>query len=183
MSRKIVHILICLALLISATSCFKDRKIYLDLNRSINVGRPGDDFPNVDKLPANKREAYEIYGTPDLVRFWWNEEDRIYNYLEVDRTMKQKMYEVPHSWIYVEEGIEAVFDDEDDSWHEVPLSDKLRVVCQYGDPEAQKTMSRGDEGPVRENWNYFSRGLILKFEDDKLVGRQRHHPMGHFIKK
>jgi len=164
-------------------SCRRSKLDFIiDLDYSVNVARPGRRFPSDLDLSQAKREVHEILGNPNFIRFWWTEDGRIHRFLEVDRRLKdpRSVYQVKHSWIYLDKNIECVFDT-DTTYREIPLSDKVRTVCTYGDPEDIKKMS--DHPPLKENWNYYSIGLILKFEDDRLVKTQRHPPMGTVIKR
>ena len=165
------------------SGCQREDEVIFNIDFSINVGKPRRKFPKVKKLVQSKREVYELYGRPDFVRLWWTEDGRIHQYLEVDRRMKDRksFREIKRSWVYLENNIEYLFDS-DESFREIPLSEKIRTVCIYGDPENVKKMS-DDETPLKETWNYYSIGLILKFENDKIVGRQRHTPMGNVINR
>ena len=172
--------LFLMALFIPA--CHKERQVTFNSEFSINIGKPGRDFPVVKHLTQAKREIYEFYGPPDYVRLWWSDDGRIHRFLEVDRRLKDKRQfsQIKRSWIYLDKDMEFLFIDET-SYRETPLGDKVRIICTYGDPEdIKKTSDTG--GALLETWNYYSIGLILKFKDGRLVGQQRHPPMGSVIK-
>ena len=173
---------LCLIPMMSCSSLFKKDKIILNPEFSVNVAIPQKDFPDEDKLVTSKKEVFTLYGPPDFVRFWWSRDGRIHRFLEVDNKIRnQKSLLIQkHSWIYLDKNIECIFDGPA-SYREVPLNDKIRTVCTYGDPEDLKILS--DVEPYREIWNYYSQGLILKFENDKLINQQIHSPMGRVIRK
>ena len=180
-----VHFLfpfLCLIPVISCSSVFKKDKVTLNPEFSVNVAKPEKDFPNEDKLFPSKKEVFKLYGVPDFVRFWWSKDGRIHRSLEVDNKIKSQkgLLILKQSWIYVDKNIECIFDS-NTSYREAPLNDKIRTVCTYGDPEDMKIIS--EVPPYSEIWHYYSQGLILKFENDKLISQQKHSPMGRMISK
>jgi hypothetical protein len=162
--------------------CGKKGHLHVNPEFSINLAIPDSKYPPVKDLSAKGREAFELYGRPDFVRLWWSKDGRVHRYLEVDRNLQNKnaIYRLRHSWIYIEKGVELDFSS-GGSYKEIPLNDKIRTICTYGDPEDIIRLS--EETPLRENWRYYSIGLILSFQDDKLIKEQRHNPMGTFIKR
>ncbi|HPB30133.1 MAG TPA: hypothetical protein PLB62_01620 [Candidatus Sumerlaeota bacterium] len=180
--RLILAALILYSTLCLSPSCRKDRNIHLDLDKSVNVATPGKDFPAEKNLVASKKQTLELYGKPDFIHLWWSRDGRIHTLLEVDRTMAARRKDVPKSWIYLDRNIEIIFDNNQEM-REIPLVDKLRTVCLYGDPDEVKLMPDRATGALKENWHYFGQGLILLFEDGSLKGQQRHTPMGNYIKR
>ncbi len=174
-------LLITLGIFLSA--CIKEKQVILDIDFSVNIATPGEKFPEVKKLTQAQREVYEIYRRPDFIHLWWTRDGRIHRYLEVDRRLRNRetFRRVKRSWIYLEKGIDYIFDTPE-KYREVPLSDQLLTVCRYGDPEDVKRMS-DSKISLKETWHYYGIGLILKFENGKLVSQQRHPPMGNFIKR
>jgi hypothetical protein len=164
-------------------SCGKEKNLVLDLNFSVNVARPAKTFPDMKHLVKSKQTVYEMYGRPDFIRFWWSRDGRPHRFLEVDGVLRNSdsIYALKHSWVYLDKDREFIFDS-DDAYREIPLTDKVRTICNYGDPEDIKQVSVPD-GPVEEIWHYYSIGLILKFSNEKLISRQSHTPMGNFIKR
>jgi hypothetical protein len=147
----------------------------------VNVAKPQKNFPDEDKLVPSKKEVFTLYGAPDFVRLWWSKDGRIHRSLEVDSNIKNKDFLITkHSWIYLDKNIECVFDSLK-SYREVPLSDNIRTVCTYGDPENINIVS--EKEPFSEIWYYYSQGLNLKFVNDKLVSQQKFRPMGRIISK
>ena len=167
---------------LACSGCSRKNDILLNPDFSVNMGTPGKKFPKKDNLAQAKREVYEMYGVPDFIRLWWSKDGRIHRYLEVDRKLRSLkiLDELKHSWIYLEDNLEFVFDS-DTTYQENPLDDKIRTICSYGDPEDIKRITT--TVPYKETWNYYSLGLILSFSDGKLVKEQRHHPMGNVIKR
>lgn len=168
--------------LVFSPGCGNKGHLHINPEFSVNVAIPDSKYPPVKKLNTAGREVFELYGKPDLVRLWWSKNGRIHRFLEVDRQLQNKkaIYRLKHSWIYQDKNLEFLFTSEG-SYQEVPLNDKIRTICTYGDPEDIKTIS--EEKPIKEIWNYYSIGLILVFQDDKLIKEQRHNPMGAVIKR
>ncbi|MBN1902789.1 hypothetical protein JW926_15805 [Candidatus Sumerlaeota bacterium] len=167
-----------------STGCGQKGHLRVNPEFSVNLAIPDQKYPPLKQLSATGKEAFEIYGRPDFVRLWWSKDGRIHRFLEVDRALQNKssIYRLRHSWIYVDKKIEIVFSTSGSStYKELPITDKIQTICAYGDPEDIKRLS--EEKPLRENWSYYSIGLILMFEDDKLIKEQRHNPMGAFIKR
>ena len=179
---RILFPFLCLLPVFVGSSCAKKDKLRLNPEFSVNVAQPEKDFPNVENLIPSKKEVYELYGSPDFVRFWWSKDGRVHRFLEVDRQLRSRktLFGLKHSWIYLDKNIECVFEN-NSLYREIPLNDKIRILCNYGDPEDIKILS--DVEPYREIWNYYSQGVIFKFEKDKLVSQQMHTPMGHVIRK
>jgi hypothetical protein len=177
-------ILLCVSTALILPSCKKDDRLSLDPSFSINLVRPGKNYPSTKLirkrlLSQAKIEIFENYGRPDFIRLWWTEDGRIQRYLEVDRRLKS-ILDQKQSWIYLDSDIEFVFDTEE-KYRELPMTDKIRTICKLGDPEDVKTLS--NSSPLKENWNYYSIGLILTFIDGKIVKKATHPPMGNIIKR
>jgi hypothetical protein len=179
---SIILLFLLLVPLVFSLGCGRKGHLHVNPEFSINLAIPDRKYPPVKKLSTSGREVYELYGRPDLVRLWWSKDGRIHRFLEVDRKLQDKkaIYRLRHSWIYLEKNLELIFAT-DGAYQEVPLNDKIRTICTYGDPEDIKSIS--EEKPIKEIWNYYSIGLILVFQEDKIIKEQRHNPMGAVIKR
>lgn len=179
---RISLLLLLFGALIFTLGCGKKGNLHINPDFSVNLAIPDSRYPPVKKLSASGREVYELYGRPNFVRLWWSKDGRIHRFLEVDRKLQDKgvIYRLKHSWIYPDQNLEFVF-AADGLYKEIPLNDKIQTICSFGDPEDIKRISQ--EKPLKEMWNYYSIGLILVFEDDKLIKEQRHNPMGTVIKR
>jgi len=166
------------------SACQKRQEILLNMSFSVNVAQPGPTFPKMENLVESKKQAYDLYGRPDFIRLWWTRDGYPKRFLEVDRLLNQEpqsIYALRHSWIYLDQEVEVIFDS-GKTFHEVPLTDKVRMLCRYGDPEDVKSLTSG-EGTPEETWHYYSLGLILRFRGDTIISKQTHAPMGQFIKR
>jgi len=76
---------------------------------------------------------------------------------------------------------EIVFVNEN-NYSVVPLSDRLKVLCKYGDPESIKIDEDRETGNKIEIWQYYSAGKIFKFLDDRLIKEQTLPRLGTKIK-
>ena len=170
-----------LAVFLIISSCKKNDLLVLDLEFSVNVAKPGEAFPGKGQIEQAKKEVMEIYGEPDYVQIWWSQDGRFHQSLEVDRKLRDPeiIYEKKKSWIYLDRELECEFLGPT-RYREKPLSDKMKTICEYGDPE--NIIKLSESSPYRENWQYYSLGLILKFKDDELIGQSRHTPLRSWFK-
>lgn len=185
MKKLLPVIIFCLLLaaLLLLPACREEQGINLDMNFSVNVANPEKDFPNLETLPNSKKEIYYQYGRPDFIRLWWTSDGKPQRYLDVDTRLRDPRTKntLKQSWIYLGQNAEFIFDS-GEQYRQIPLTDKTLTICQYGDPEDVKEVTAID-GAFEETWNYFSRGVIIRFRDEKIVHRQNYTPMGRFIKK
>lgn len=184
--KKILPVIsrcLLLAALLLIPACREEQGINLDMNFSVNVAYPEKDFPNLEALANSKKEVFHQYGKPDFIRLWWTSDGRPQRYLDVDSRLRDPRVKntLKQSWIYLGQNAEFVFETSE-NFRQIPLTEKILTICQYGDPEDVKEVTAMD-GALEETWNYFSRGVILRFRDQKIVNRQNYTPMGRFIKK
>jgi hypothetical protein len=134
---------------------------------SVNLAVPGTKWPKLDKLPPAQIEVYEKYGAPDFFRVWFNPHGELATEWEATRLYRTKNLEkYVGSWIYTGRKIEVVFRSPA-KYEEVPLSDKLSLICRRGDPESRDVQNK--KGMVREVWTYYSYGERYIFLDDRLA--------------
>jgi len=185
MKKYLPFLILCLLLaaLMMLPACREEQGINLDLNFSVNVANPEKNFPNLEAIADSKKDVFYQYGRPDFIRLWWTSDGKPQRYLDVDTRLRDPRVKnnLNQSWIYLKNNAEFIFDSSE-QYRQIPLTDKTLIICQYGDPEDVKEVTALD-GALEETWNYFSRGVILRFRDDKIVHRQNYTPMGRFIKK
>jgi hypothetical protein len=130
-----------------------------------------------DPTPA-EREVYARYGRPDHFRAWWDPSGTVKQRIEILPRLKevQKGKNLPpYSWIYLRQGVEVLFAGQ--SYEEQPLTDQIRILTRYGDPEDSKTL----EGGVTQ-WMYFGAGKLYKFVRGQVVEEKEFPAMGNYIK-
>lgn len=179
---RINRIILLSVAVIFLCGCFKKKFLILNPQFSVNLAVPTDNWPAESKLTPAQKAIFEQLGKPDYIRIWWDKEGRLKSYLNVDRAIEKKLYrEAKQSWVYIRMEKEIVFINEN-GYTTLPLSDKLKVLCKYGDPESVKIDENKETGEKIEIWQYYSEGKIFKFLDEKLIKEQTLPRVGTKIK-
>lgn len=150
---------------------------------SVNVAYVNSDWPNeIQRKLLNKTEEYllESYGPPELVHFWWSRREPVIDFYQYHRYKSARRGKIDPqriSWIYPELEKEIVVSSKGGEmdpiqFEEMPLSEKLKVICEYGDPQEIKYGS--EEGERVEKWIYFNAGTYFRFLDDELLEKNTH---------
>jgi hypothetical protein len=160
--------------------CALSSQLMFNPNFSVNLAEPGKKWPKDKTLTPAQSEVLAKYGPPDYFHIWWTRQGDIQTYLKVDRKFP-RILDYDHSWIYLQRNEDIVFKG-NSHYGALPISDQLRTVCEYGDPDdIKKNVNR--DGVLVETWQYYSYGVMLKFCDGTLSERQEFPPMGTYIKK
>jgi hypothetical protein len=179
LQRIALAVIIALLVIVSLDCGKKD--LMFDTKFSINLARPGKYFLTKDGTPAQK-EVQEKFGTPDFVRLYWDKKGDIVTLLAVDESLRKgKQRDVKQTWIYVDANQEITFTN-DEEYSVGPLSEKVKIVCEFGDPD-QIQKHTDNEGGLEEIWTYYGKGRIFKFYNETLISKQQFPPMGTFIKQ
>lgn len=146
----------------------------LDSSFSFNVADVNPDWPvDLEKLHPNEQEVFEDRGRPDYIHIFWSRREDIVDANEVERITRmsrKKTKNMPQGWIYLDDGEEVVFPVNDDPPEVRPLSDKLKLICEMGDPSPQNIRNfPSSTGQRIETWHYVRRGAIFTFSDDILI--------------
>lgn len=141
---------------------------------SVNVAYVNEGWPSdPTKLSLTEQEVLRTMGTPEMVHLWWDRNRPIVTTAEAYQyktAMTAKFEPLKVSWIYLEKKKEVNF-KKTESFETVPLSDKMRILCEMGDPNEIKEFT--SNGKFMENWIYFGLGRIYRFTDDALIGVDR----------
>ena len=179
MKRVLIAGILCTLWL---SGCAKYHYLKFDQYFSINLAKPGSKWPNRNKMTEAEKALLDERGAPDYIRVWWSNEDRIVQFMEVHARMnKLEHLERKQSWIYVDSQEEVVFKGESDFFVR-PLSDKLKIVSTYGDPDLIKIEEQSEDKSTREIWQYYSAGKIFTFHDERLTREQTTQKMGKKLK-
>jgi len=166
-------------------SCAKKQGYTFRRDYSVNLGVPQPGWPGnpVKTLSPAEQEVYALRGKPDFVRFWWKGRDDYATNLEVPRDVTpETLASIRQSWVYLRQGDEVFFDTAVVSRSE-PISDRLKVVLEEGDPEDRRFLP-GPLGQEDEEWHYYSSGMVYRFREGKLVDKKRQHdPITGYLKK
>ena len=185
--RPVLTIALLAALCLLGSACSEIVKPYaMDPGVSVNVGLPRTDWPTVEEeatMTPAKTEVLKKMGRPDMMYLNWYPRELITNQSGVymrTRNHNLDKLEVPTDWVYLDAGKFVRF--KGDRRYEVEdLPDKLRVVCEFGDPNDISTY-RGSGGTRMETWKYYRDGVIVKFADDRKfdVDRTTIPPMSNY---
>jgi hypothetical protein len=145
----------------------------LDDHFSMNMIRPpawlGD--PKADLKPAEK-EVLQRRGRPDFIRVWWNSDGSLIRSSDLafrSDQVPQLIKAARKSWIYLgsgEKGEEVNFLRDGASYSAKELSEPIRLICEYGDPErSTPVMVNGEK---RETWIWVDRGMKATLVDGKV---------------
>lgn len=171
---RVLCLLSCAMLIL--TACEQD--VVIDPKFSVNVFSPGPKWPNVKKLKPVEREVFEKYGKPDRFRVWWNPTGELRTRFDVEQEFRRAKPKdlPPYSWIYLSSGIEVRLTAS--GYQEQPVTDQVRLMTQYGDPEDVKELKNG-----LTQWMYYSVGKLYKFGNGMIVEEKEFPAMGSFHKK
>ena len=145
---------------------------------------PGEGFPQKkikERLTEAQLEVIEEFGAPDYLRVWWDKYGNIKTVMDVHRQVDKKEYaRKPMTWLYQMEGIEIFFADSK-NFTSKPIETKIKILMEFGDPENRFVTTPNDV--YRETWQYYSAGVIFKFNrDGEVLERKDYQGTGAWIK-
>ncbi len=156
-----------------------DQDFTFDESRSINVFYPGPKFPNYKKLSKVQQKAIDELGKPEAFRLLWSADGKIKvrnDLMQQFQGKRPKLKDLPpHSWLYTEKNQEVVFSGE--TWKVRPISEPLKLVMDYGDPEDVQAMNDGIT-----QWTFFSVGKMYKIYNEKVIETKEFPAMGRYLK-
>ncbi len=154
----------------------KDQDFVFKPDFSVNLFFPGPKWPNTKKMTKVEKEIYQRYGRPAAFRVLWPPKGdiKLRSDLE-DAFAKQPKVMPAYSWVYPTVGKEIIIQGQ--AYEERPLTDEVRLILKYGDPEDVKDLSSGVI-----QWTYFSAGKMLKLRNGRVVEEKEFPAMGRFLK-
>lgn len=170
------RLILLLVLGVLLTSC-GEQDYVLNPDFSVNMFTPGPKWPKVKKLSAAEKEIYERYGKPDAFRVLWNPTGKLRSRMEVSSDFNAKKIKSmpPFTWVYVKQGKEIAFKGA--GYEELPLTDEVRLLVEYGDPEDVKEIFNGVT-----QWMFYGAGKLFKLSNGKIVEQKDFPAMGRFQK-
>lgn len=174
---KCVLLALAVTLGLTVLSACDDQDYVINQEFSVNLFQPGPKWPKVKKLKPLEKEVYEKYGKPDHFRIWWTPSGQPKQRLDLEKQFSQKsIKQVPkYSWVYLQQGKEIVFGAT--NYQEVSLTDQVRILTEYGDPEDVKELSGGIT-----QWMFYGAGKLYKFVNGRIVEQKELPAMGRFLK-
>jgi hypothetical protein len=174
--RKPALIALGLLLLIPALGCNRQpRTIEIDQRFSMNIVRVPSWFPPEKNsgLTATQHAVLLEKGQPDFIRFWWRHDGSFITSSDllgkVD-VLPDMMETMKKTWIYRRQELEIEFLPQG-GYLEHPMTEKLRLVCDYGDPNRKHPPRPTRSGQMREAWIWYDHGLNVEFLDEIEVKR------------
>jgi hypothetical protein len=175
--RKTALTALCLVLLLPALGCNrKQRVIEIDQRFSMNIVRVPSWFPPDEEpsgLTATEEAVIREKGRPDFIRFWWRHDGSFITSSDllgkVD-VLPDMMESMKRTWIYRRQDLEIEFLPQG-GYLEHPMTEKLKLICDYGDPSVKGPLRPTRTGQYRETWTWYDHGLIIEFLDDIEVKR------------
>lgn len=164
------------AILICLGGCAED--IVLQTDNSLNLATPGPKWPKKKKdFTKAQKEVFEKHGKPEMFRMVWNPDHRIATRDELQRRPDAKEMKKlpPLTWVYTSRNMEIVFEGTE-RFSERPLTDEIKLVLKYGDPEDAKT-----EAGVTQ-WTFYSVGRMYKLLNGRIIQQKEFPAMGGFMK-
>lgn len=184
MTGRVAFLLSFFLVLLGSACSRQDRVIEIDDRFSINIARVPYWFPGEgeDRLPMTATEDAVLRekGPPDFIRFWWRPDGSFITTSDLSGkqdVVGDMMGRIKKTWIYRREELEIEFLDAG-GFLEHPMTEKLKLVCDYGDPSFKTGPKPNRYGQMKETWNWMDHGLILEFIDDVEVSRRHYEGTG-----
>lgn len=153
---------------------------HFDPNFSANLIIPGPGFPQKkikSQISPAQQKVIDEYGPPDFIRVWWDRFGATKRLMEVHRQIDSGEYsKKPMTWLYEDEDIEIVFPDKE-TYRTAKIETKIKTIMVMGDPE--NIIVTNHNNIYRESWQYYSRGITLKFNrEGNIVEEQQYQGTG-----
>ena len=168
-----------LAALFVLAACEKDDVVF-DPDYSVNTAAPGEKWPNMKKITGPQKEIYDKYGKPEAFQFVWNPDGKVVARSDLAKKLeKNKPKDLPPlKWVYLKRGVVVSFTKT--SYSEEPVTDQLRTLLKYGDPEDVK---EPDQTTKLTEWRFYGAGKLFKFTPEGRIAEQKDFPpMGKMLK-
>ncbi len=164
-----------------------------DSSFSVNVVPTPSDWPDEARdwhadpvIAAQQQRVYETYGTPEYFRFLWRGDGEVvrqgdlFDMLARHRKDPAKFIAERNpdmEWVYLDHGVTYRFTRSGPQ--RADLSDPIRIICQYGDPQEVKEHS-GPDGARMLSYQYYNIGRIFYFRDGEKIREERQPPMSGY---
>ncbi len=129
--------------------------------------RENFDWSEDENLRILEKSTYEEYGAPDYIRLVHTFDRRIVREAELlkDVVLAGRRPKPIYEWIYMDRKLVLQFNGP--QVVEAPLTDKLKIVCEYGDPVAVRNFNV--DGIPLTSFYYYNHGKEFVFNRDDLV--------------
>jgi hypothetical protein len=175
--------LLCLVALALLPACGGNEHVLEpDYHFSLNVIETPSWFPDKEmQLEPGQQAVLDSRGKPNFMRIWWRPNGELITSRDLSglkpEQIGEKLSNTQKSWIYTTDKIEVVFLRGGASYREQPLSEKIALVCQYGDPSHMSPPAVLD-GQTHENWQWVEHGLQIEIVDGAEFSRSHFQGTG-----
>ncbi|MCE5231346.1 hypothetical protein LLG95_17355 [bacterium] len=167
--------LVSLALVVLASAlagCSRNKHaIEVDPRYSMNVVKTPYWFPDDKSLFPVERDVFDRYGAPEYMRLWWRDDGTFITSSDLSGKDKEAIFQdmdhMKKSWIYIRMDKEVVFSADHSHHFEQPITETLKLICQYGDPQRNRPVEI--DGHTREAWLWMEHGKQALLEDGRLI--------------
>ena len=155
--RRASALIALLCLSVIAVGCSPKPPYELDKHFSINVAKTKIKEKHIKRFTPVEQEIYNKFGPPDWMRILWTPDGELSSrHKEHLRVLYKTDREIERAWVYYERGKEVWFLGDLD-YKLQDIDDKVRTICQIGDPERTERQELGADA-YRDKWTYYSRG-------------------------
>lgn len=168
--RAALLLLALLAPALLAAGCGRNKKVIeIDDRFSYNIAKTPSWFPDPDKpLAAGEQDTYDRYGKPDFIRLWWRPDGSLIRSSDLaaedPKSLAERLNTIPKSWLYLRDDKEVTFLRNGESYKEAPISETIKLICNYGDPSHRSVPVLRD-GAMRETWQWIEHGIQIEMAD------------------
>jgi hypothetical protein len=178
-------LLFLLPLMALLTACAREENVIMINDRfSMNVARVPGWFPGDEEqratLTATEEAVLREKGRPDFIRFWWRRDGGFITSSDLagrQDGMEDLVGEMKKTWIYRQPAIEVEFVPAG-GYLEHPMTEKLKLICDYGDPSFKEGPRPNRSGQMKETWNWMDHGIYIEFLDDVEINRRHYTGSG-----
>ena len=177
--------LLPLAAIVLFTGCESEpRVIEIDDRYSYNVAVVPYWYPRPEEiLSPSQLETIEKFGPPHFMRFWWRPDGSFITSSDLTGKDKAEVAEqferMRMTWVYLDQRDMYVASSDmemdfnaDGSVTRNPVTQKLKLVCLYGDPSWKTPPSMDDRGHERESWTWIDHGIIIDLSDGEIMRKR-----------
>lgn len=158
--------------------------IEIDDRFSFNVAVVPHWYPREEEiLTPSQLETIDKFGPPQFMRFWWRADGSFISSADLSgrdqKEIADEFARMRMTWVYLDQmdmyvassDMEMDFNS-DGSVTRNPLTQKLKLICLYGDPTWKSPTTTDDRGHERETWTWMDRGIIIDLSDGEIMRRR-----------
>ena len=144
----------------------------------MTLGLVSDNPPVGSSLSPAEQEVLDRKGKPNFIRFYWNPQGTFITSSDLsgkNLDLADILKETKRTWIYVADKTEIEFHENGSRYDVHPVTEKLQLICAYGDPTGKTPPKPDKGGRMHESWEWVEQGIRIEFVDDKELHRDYFH--------